>query len=105
MDALLIKYALRAKGHSIAAIARTCTNSVTGEPLAEKSVRAVIQRDSRSARIERLIGSLLGLPLHHVFPEWYAEDGSKIKHRRKRYSSTVDSLARLNAMLSEQQAA
>lgn len=104
MDALLIKYALRAKGLSIAAIARSCTNATTGDPLSEKSVRAVVQGESRSARIERLIATLLGLPLHNVFPRWYAEDGSRIK-TRKPFGATVEQIARLSEFATGRKAA
>lgn len=97
MDAQIIKYLLRSSGLSVAEIARSCVNQRTGEMVTEKSVRSVIERKSRSARIELNIAAALAIPIHQVFPDWYAEDGSPIK-KRKRYVRAAEALARLRQL-------
>ena len=102
MTPLEIQFLLGANGVSQADVARACGVS-------HVSVIRVIQGTGRSRTIEKRISQLTGQPLHVLWPQWFAEDGSRI-NRRKRHGSAIEALARLrelqaNAAASNREAA
>lgn len=66
------------------------------------TVSMVMRGVARSADVEELIASLLDLPLHQVFPSWYAPSGRRI---RKRPENAAERLAKASAALSAMKAA
>ncbi len=97
----MIRCMLKLAGLSIAEIARSLPseNREDGH-LAAPSVAAVIDGRVRSRRIEERIATLLNVPLHRLWPQWYAEDGSSLK-KRKRYTRLSEALARLQEIESD----
>lgn len=98
----LVKSFLAKAGIKLVDVAARCG---VGKP----AVSRVVCGDLRSRRIELDIASALAMPIHEVFPAWYAPDGSPIK-KRKRYVRAADALARLrelqaNAAVSNREAA
>lgn len=110
MSPAMIRCLLKLAGLSISDIARSLPSANRGEGhLAAPTVGAVIDGRARSKRIEAHIATALAMPLSHLWPQWYAPDGSPIK-KRKRYVRAADALARLrelqaNAAASNREAA
>lgn len=104
MDPLIVRYLIKAKGMSMTDIARSVKNRSTKKPLSLASITQVIDGKSRSRRIEEAVAAALELPMHEVFPRWYAADGSAIDGSKKQ-ASTTEALARLRSALSQLEAA
>lgn len=94
MNALFIQFSLKAKGLSMADVARGLINPTSGKPLTPAAVQIVVRGEGRSKRIEDRLVELTGLSHHTLWPRWYALDGTRIK-KRKRYTRMTAALARL----------
>lgn len=45
-------------------------------------VSLVINGKARSQRVEREIAKITGYPLHELWPDWYRQDGRRLKAQR-----------------------
>lgn len=90
MTPLEIRFLLASNDITQSDVARSC--GVT-----QPSVQRVIEGVSRSRLIEERISAMTGQPLHVLWPQWFAADGSRIK-RRKRHGSAIEALARLREL-------
>lgn len=71
-----IKYRLAVAGMTQKAIADALG-------IKQPVVSAVIARRNRSEAVERSIAAAIGEPVHVVWPEWFAADGSRLETRRR----------------------
>jgi len=90
MTPLELRFLLSANGITQSDVARAC--GVT-----QPSVYRVIEGASRSKSIEECIAVMTGQPLHVLWPQWFAADGSRIK-KRKRLAKSIEALARLREL-------
>lgn len=97
MDSAAIKYELERRGLTQADVAMLLG-------ITDPSVSAVVSRRHRSELVERGIAAAIERPVHEVWPDWYASDGSRIRKRRAEPSRTsVDAIRNVAKQLAERQ--